>query len=483
MLVYCGSVGQGLGSALEFDLFNKTGADYGGYHYDPLFHAGEQRRDGEMLVSDDEAGDTAAAAAAAAAAAPAAAAAAAAASVAPKVRRVLHRHNAVHEHALGVDHVLAALRRLSLVARDDAMDLVISDTDLDSPRSISDGVRVESTSMASSFLADEPSVVAPRLFDGSMDLATSGIDLCSSRPVQSDPVLGSSAMASSVGGAEPGVVASELFNGSSIDEERCRARMYSDKKLPVPFSQCDKQAKFGRFCGRHKNGQAQGLWDPPLHASLPAKKFEEAKVAVVTWRLRNLSAPLNVQGDTGADGVAVGVVGKAMGKGRGGKRDVWASDAPVDAAVDLMEPAVGDTKSRSSDFAAALSGAIAGNVGVGNPTSVTRGSVLRRTRGLSGSAGVGDVRADLVGVGDRDAVAGSSLLRRPRGSTRLVGADRGNMTEIRTENDHVNEEMRRRGFRLHGGQWTGGQFLPGEPADMNLGESFLRAQFQQRRMD
>ena len=48
------------------------------------------------------------------------------------------------------------------------------------------------------------------------------------------------------------------------------------------------------------------------------------------------------------------------------------------------------------------------------------------------------------------------------------------MAVIRAENTYVDDEMRRRGFVVHGGQWRQGQMLPGEPADANLGEAYLR---------
>ena len=61
------------------------------------------------------------------------------------------------------------------------------------------------------------------------------------------------------------------------------------------------------------------------------------------------------------------------------------------------------------------------------------------------------------------------------------GARRGDMAVIRAENTYVDDEMRRRGFVVHGRQWRGGQMLPGEPADTNLGEAYLRERFRDLR--
>jgi hypothetical protein len=125
-------------------------------------------------------------------------------SLLPNQRRVLQRRNAMGGFVPGVEHLRTALRRLSL------------------------GAMVEAA-------VDAPSI---ELVDDSMDLATSCIDPVSSRFEQLDVVARSAAMASSGDGAEPGVVAPELFARSSIAEEKCRARIYSEQTMPVLFSQC-----------------------------------------------------------------------------------------------------------------------------------------------------------------------------------------------------------------------------------------------------
>jgi hypothetical protein len=318
---------------------------------------------------------------------------------------VLVRRNAVHECMPGVEQVLVELRRLSLGAR-----------------------------------------------AGAMDLETSGPVLGSTLPIQGDAVTVSSAMASSAGGAEPGVVATELFDMTPRDAERCRARIFTAKNLPRPFSQCDKRNNCGGFCGRHKNGQPQGLWDPPLHTSLPATKLEEARAAVAAWHARVVR---DMAGVAAAVGVSArkqvsGSVGKARGKGRGGKHAVHPGVEAVfeDAASAAPEPPVLDDRISYSSAPAAR---------------------------------------PLVRVGGQASVVGSSLLRpRVRGSSGRGGGDgarRGDMSGIRAENEYVNEEMRRRGFQLQGGQWIGGQFLSGELSDVNLTEAFLREQFQRQSVD
>ena len=59
----------------------------------------------------------------------------------------------------------------------------------------------------------------------------------------------------------------------------------------------------------------------------------------------------------------------------------------------------------------------------------------------------------------------------------------GDLTDRRPENEYVDEEMRRRGFVLQGGQWVGGQMLPGEPRDTDLAEDFLREKFRQEQAE
>jgi hypothetical protein len=208
----------------------------------------------------------------------------------PKERRVLRRHNAMKVFVPALEDLRTALRRLSLGTRDEAIDFLVSDTELESPRSVGDGARLDSVARAFSDVGADAGVVAPGLVDGFVDLPTSGIDVCSSHTVHLDAVARSSAAASSLAGAVPGVVASELFDVASIAEGRCRARLYSKKNLPVVFVQCDNQATFGDFCKRHKDGQAQGLWEPPLHANLPAGKLEEAKKDVAKWRAQTASS-------------------------------------------------------------------------------------------------------------------------------------------------------------------------------------------------
>jgi hypothetical protein len=176
-----------------------------------------------------------------------------------------------------------------LGTRDEAVDLVLSDTEIESPRSVGDDARLDSVARVPSDVGFDAGVVAPGLLDGRLDLSTSGIDVCSSHTVHMDAVAGSSAAASSLAGVVPAVFVSELFDVALIAEGRCRARLYSKKNLPVVFAQCDKQAKFGDFCKRHKDGQAQGVWDPPLHANLPAGKLEEAKKDVAKWRAQTAS--------------------------------------------------------------------------------------------------------------------------------------------------------------------------------------------------
>jgi hypothetical protein len=311
--VYCEGVGECAGGPLLFDVFNTTGADYAGFHYDPLVHVDGPRRDVAMVLSDGEDDERTAAIAAVGAAVAADAVTpdvvmhsgggmdddcsgkSAAGSRAPplvslpKERRVLRRHNSMKVFVPELEDLRTALRRLSLGTRHEASDFVESDTELASPRSVSDGAMLDSAAMAPSDGGADAGVVALGLLDGLVDLTTSGIDPCSSRPVHMDAVAGSSAAASSLAGVRPGAVVSELFDVASIAEGRCRARLYSKKNLPVVFAQCDKQAKFGDFCKRHKDGQAQGVWDPPLHANLPAGKLEEAKKDVAKWRAQTAS--------------------------------------------------------------------------------------------------------------------------------------------------------------------------------------------------
>jgi hypothetical protein len=315
------------------------------------------------------------------------------------------RRNAVHECMPGVEQVLVDLRRLSLGVRADAV-----------------------------------------------DLETSGPVLDSSLPIQGGAVTVSIALASSAGGAESGVVATGLFDRAPRDAERCRARIFTAKNLPRPFSQCDKRNNCGVFCGRHKNGQPQGLWDPPLHTSLPATKLEEARAAVAAWHAR---AVRDKAGDATAAGVSArnqvnGSVGNARGKGRGGKHAAHPGVEAVneDAASAAPEPSVLDDCISYSSASAAR---------------------------------------PLVRVAGQRSVVGSSLLRpRVRGSSGRGGGDgvrRGDMSGIRAENEYVNEEMRKRGFQLQGGQWIGGQLLPGEQSDVYLTEAFLREQFQRHSVD
>ena len=86
------------------------------------------------------------------------------------------------------------------------------------------------------------------------------------------------------------MVAPELFGVALIAEGRCRARIYSKKNLPVVFLPCGNLTTVGEFCKRHKKAQAQGLWDPPLHASLPAEKLEEARRDVAKWRFQTAAS-------------------------------------------------------------------------------------------------------------------------------------------------------------------------------------------------
>ena len=59
----------------------------------------------------------------------------------------------------------------------------------------------------------------------------------------------------------------------------------------------------------------------------------------------------------------------------------------------------------------------------------------------------------------------------------------GDLEEHLAENRYVDEEMRRRGFVQQGTQWVGGQMLPGEPADANLREEYLRGEFRRQRAE
>jgi hypothetical protein len=311
--VYCEGVGEGAGGPLLFDVFNTTGADYAGFHYDPLVHVDGPRRDVATVLSDGEDDELTAAIAAVGAAVAADAVTpdvvmhsggvmdddCSGKSVAdlrapplfslPKDRRALRRHNAMKVFVPALADLHKALRRLSLGTPDEAVDLVVSDTDIESPRSVGDGARLDSVARSLSDKGADAGMVAPGLLDGLLDLPGSGIDGCSSHTVHMDAVAGSSAAASSLAGVVPGVFVSELFDVALIAEGRCRARLYSKKNLPVVFAQCDKQAKFGDFCKRHKVSQAQGVWDPPLHANLPAGKLEEAKKDVAKWRAQTAS--------------------------------------------------------------------------------------------------------------------------------------------------------------------------------------------------
>ena len=146
-----------------------------------------------------------------------------------------------------------------------------------------------------------------------------------SRSGQRGAVVDSAAISSSHDGAAPGVVAPELFAVTSIVEENCRARIYSEKALPVLFSQCGKRAKLGRFCKRHADFQPQSLWDPPLHANLPAGKLEEATQKVAKWRAQTVSSSVPSA--------------KVKWGGRGAKRGVRPSTEPMistDAASFLV---------------------------------------------------------------------------------------------------------------------------------------------------
>jgi hypothetical protein len=144
-----------------------------------------------------------------------------------------------------------------------------------------------------------------------------------------------------------------------------------------------------------------------------------------------------------------GSAGKAQGKGRGGKRAARPGAEPVadGAASAAVDPLVGENAISHSTASSASA-----PVSVTSCGSVAGASLLRpRVRGLTGRGGVDGVR-------------------------------RGDMSEILAENEYVDEELRRRGFQLHGGQWIGGQVLPGEPSDVNLAERFLREQYELRRV-
>ena len=56
----------------------------------------------------------------------------------------------------------------------------------------------------------------------------------------------------------------------------------------------------------------------------------------------------------------------------------------------------------------------------------------------------------------------------------------GDIKEITAENHYVDDEIKRRGFVEHAGQWVGGVMLPGEPQDANLAEQFLRDKFRRQ---
>jgi hypothetical protein len=152
--VYCEGVGEGAGGPLLFDVFNTTGADYAGFHYDPLVHVDGPRRDVAMVLSDGEDDELTAAIAAVGASVAADAVTpdvvmhsgggmdddcsgkSAAESRAPppvslpKERRVLRRHNAMKGVVPALEDLRTALRRLSLGTRDEAVDLVVSDTEI-----------------------------------------------------------------------------------------------------------------------------------------------------------------------------------------------------------------------------------------------------------------------------------------------------------------------------------------------------------------
>jgi hypothetical protein len=426
--VYCEGVGEGAGMTLLFDVFNTTGADYGGFHYDPLVHVDGTRRDVAVVLCDGEEDEVAVSIAVVAASGDVtpdvvmhcggamdeefagesgAVPSALPPPAFPKERRVLRRRDAMHVLVPGLDDLRTALRRLSLGTPGDAVDSVVSDTELESPGSVSEGAMAESVATAFSGGCSHVRVVVPEFFCGPADLAASGVESCSSRPAQKDVVVDSSrcgqsgkvvesaAMSSSPDGAEPGVVAPGLFAGTSIAEENCRARIYSEKTLPVLFSQCDKRAKIGRFCKRHADFQPQGVWDPPLHANLPAGKLEEARHKVVRWRAQTVTS--SVPSAT------------VKGGGRGAKRGVRPLTEPVistDAASVLVEPASG---SRAEGVG--RGNAAKGNMrGAKSDARQSAGSIAEGATERVGGPDLGEVvgKSSFSGASERRA----SLLRR-----------------------------------------------------------------------
>ena len=83
-----------------------------------------------------------------------------------------------------------------------------------------------------------------------------------------------------------------LFDVAPLDPTRCHARVFQQKRLDRPvFAQCSERQKVGSFCGKHGRGQPQGIWDPPGHATLPAAKLAEGRLAVQLRTRGSTSVP------------------------------------------------------------------------------------------------------------------------------------------------------------------------------------------------
>ena len=353
----------------------------------------------------------------------------------------------------------------------------------------------DDTLVASGAAAPEPSSlpILPPVIEESSDVcAPDAVTSCS--PAAEQPLLGASP--ASGGDVEmrhsalepetreegcdggPGVAPSSvesaelLFDCSPLQDGRCQARIWQSDKSKAVFQQCRQPPKQGRFCTTHakklQDPAFLGIWDPPEHASVPSHKLEEARKEAkrrVTRALEEVSvAPQQV---------------RARGRGRGGRAvgargsDGGLETTPRKGSVEMEFPAPGQERARVQRA----------GFGVVGPEAST-----------SAAPSVGADDASRAEV--RDAAGAADTVQRvearrgvpTRRGHGAAAADTqrkrfGDLGETRAENEYVDEEMRSRGAVQQGGQWVGGQVRPGEPADVNLQEEYLREQFRRQRAE
>ena len=265
-----------------------------------------------------------------------------------------------------------------------------------------------------------------------------------------------------------------VFDRSSEDQRKCLARVWvPDKARPV-FAQCTGPPNQDGFCSKHcteKKRQAHGVWDPPSHASLSERKRAEGGKEAA--RRASIGARALEVSEVAVTSVRAGSA-EASGRGQQRGRGRRGSGA-VSAGAALASGGTAVTDSARAEAVSAL------------PPERIAGV---RGRGGRGAGSLSSGSAPVVSGPSAESSVARSLVVTPgaRGGSKGRGrggsgsrGGRGDMAAIRAENTYVDDEMRRRGFVVHGGQWRGGQMLPGEPADANLAEAFLRERFRDLR--